>query len=210
MLMASIVASMMMGGFILTITGDVGDDDLTEASDDADVGNDLYADDAIGGVGGLEGWGDLLTDLMEDDSLYGGPEAVNANVLVPEGSAGTDTGSLDEDALLDADLASLLDDNITDEMETLFGGPWTTDGTEVLVYDFVPGEDELLLAYDVGSAVPEIDLFGDPAGNALVFADGHLAIKVMGADGMVLPDDVHLVAEEPDQNIASNGATAAV
>ena len=210
MLMASIVASMMMGGFILTITGDVGDDDLTEASDDADVGNDLYADDAIGGVGGLEGWGDLLTDLMEDDSLYGGPEAVNANVLVPEGSAGTDTSSLDADALLDADLASLLDDNITEEMETLFGGPWTTDGTEVLVYDFVPGEDELLLAYDAGSAVPEIDLFGDPAGNALVFADGHLAIKVMGADGMVLPDDVHLVAEEPDQNIDSNGATAAV
>ena len=185
----------------------MGDDDLTEASDDADVGNDLYADDAIGGVGGLEGWGDLLTDLMEDGSLYGGPEAVNANALVPEGP---DMGSLDEDALLDTDLASLLDDNITEEMETLFGGPWTTDGTEVLVYDFVPGEDELLLAYDAGSAVPEIDLFGDPAGNALVFADGHLAIKVMGADGMVLPDDVHLVAEEPEQNIASNGATAVV
>ena len=207
MLMASIVASMMMGGFILTITGDVGDDDLTEASDDADVGNDLYADDAISGVGGLEGWGDLLTDLMEDGSLYGGPEAVNANALVPEGP---DMGSLDEDALLDTDLASLLDDNITEEMETLFGGPLTTDGTEVLVYDFVPGEHELLLAYDAGSAVPAIDLFGDPAGNALVFADGHLAIKVMGADGMVLPDDVHLVAEEPDQNIASNVATAAV
>ena len=135
MLMASIVASMMMGGFVLTITGDVGDDDLTEASDDADVGNDLYADDAIGGVGGLEGWGDLLTDLMEDDSLYGGPEAVNSNALVPEGP---DMGSLDEDALLNSDLASLLDDNITEEMETLFGGPWTTDGTEVLVYDFVP------------------------------------------------------------------------
>ena len=200
MLMASIVASMMVGGIILTITGDVGDDDFMESSDGVDAGNDLYADDVTGGADGLEGWGDLLTDLMADDPLYDGSEAMNTKAFVSEGSAGTPIGSSDENAIFEYELASTFDDDSASEMETLFGGPWTTDGTEAVIYDFVPGEDELLLAYDAGSEVPEIDLFGDPAGNALVFADGHLAIKVMGADGMFLPDDVHLVEENFDKS----------
>ena len=54
MLMASIVASMMVGGFLLTVTGDADDDDVM-AADDTEAGNDLYADDRADAVGGLEG-----------------------------------------------------------------------------------------------------------------------------------------------------------
>lgn len=212
MLMASIVASMMVGGFLLTMTGELGDDDLTDASDDADAGNDLYADDNFSGARGLEGWGDLLTDLMEDDALSGGPEAVNAHAFAPEGTTDLAQGMdlTDENADFEQDLASSLNFEDPPEMVTLFGGPWTTDGTEVVIDDFVPGQDELLIGYDAGSDVPEIDLFGDPAGNALVFADGHLTVKVMGADGLVQADDVRLVAETPSQSLEATGDSATV
>ncbi len=215
MLMASIVASMMMGGFLLTVTGE-SDDDLAVDQDEGE-GHDLYADDGAEDVGGVDGWGDLLSDLMEDDALLGGPEAVNAAA----GSAAEVGHALPSEAeladLSDEDLLAALDEALeADEFEDDFADLdpdgvaaaelvepiWTEDGTEIVVDDFVPGEDELILSFDENGEAPQIDLFGDPSGNALVFADGHLAFKVMGGDGLVIPEDVKLVAEGDEMPLA--------
>ena len=187
MLMASIVASMMMGGFLLTVTGDT-DDDISVDESDADGGHDLYADDGMGEGSGTDGWGDLLSDLMEDDALVGGPEAINAGAestafVDAQDHAGDDAF---DDAGFEQDFAAGPD---------AYDGPWTEDGTEIVIDDFIPGEDELILGYNADDAAPQIDLFGDAAGNALVFADGHLTFKVLDGDGLVIPEDVTLVAE---------------
>lgn len=187
MLMASIVASMMMGGFLLTVTGDT-DDDISVDESDAEAGHDLYADDGMGEGSGTDGWGDLLSDLMEDDALVGGPEAIKAGAESTEfvetqdfaGDDGFDADGFEQDFAQDPDAED---------------GPWTEDGTEIVVDDFIPGEDELILGYNADDAAPKIDLFGDAAGDALVFADGHLTFKIVGGDGLVIPEDVTLVAE---------------
>lgn len=207
MLMASIVASMMMGGFLLTVTGD-SDDDLSVDHDEGD-GHDLYADDGAEDVGGVDGWGDLLSDLMQDDALVGGPEAVNAGA--PSYSE-ADFADLSDEELFAALDEALGADEFEDDFSDIdpdgvaaaeFVEPiWTEDGTEIIVEDFVPGEDELILSYDEASEAPQIDLFGDPSGNALVFADGHLAFKVMGGDGLVIPEDVKLVAEADEMPVS--------
>ena len=201
MLMASIVASMMMGGFLLTVSSDVEDETLAEP-DVEDADGDYYAEDQSGQSSNMDDWGDLLSDILDDEALALGPEAVNAApaAAVPqalgqqadEPDDGIDPDAFADDFDMDAFAAALGPDDAAFDDDF---GPLTEDGTEVVIDDFVPGEDRLILSYDADGDAPLIELFGDPAGNALVFADGHLAIKVLGADGKVLPEDIELVPE---------------
>lgn len=190
MLMASIVASMMVGGFLLTVSGDA-EDELSDATDTDSEDDDLYADASGEGGGGLE-YADILQEILNEEAqLAQAPEEYQA----AEAFLGySDADIAEADAAVEAflDYEDFEDTMSGEGMNGALTGTWTEDGTEAIVTDFVPGEDQIWLEYDANDPAPQIDLFGDPAGNALVFADGHLVIKVMGADGQVIPEDIQL------------------
>jgi len=174
MLMASILASMVVGGALMTFTGDGGEDiDMSDEDDLYDDDDDVLGAGMPGGVD-EEPYGDILNSFLDDDTLY---------------------GSEADEPFAAAEDDDYLPDEYTAEAGDSPETPLTEDGTETVIDNFEPGQDKIELVYDAEDGPPNVELFGDPSGDALVYVDGHLTIKVVGGDGAVIADDVVLTPD---------------
>ena len=58
--------------------------------------------------------------------------------------------------------------------------------------DFSPGEDLFVIEYDPSAGNPEVELFGDPSGNSLVYCNGECVLVMKGGDGILDHGDIEL------------------
>ena len=63
---------------------------------------------------------------------------------------------------------------------------------KVSAADFSPGEDLFVIEYDPSTGDPKIEMFGDPAGNSLVYCNGVCVLVMAGGDGILDLDDLEL------------------
>ena len=70
--------------------------------------------------------------------------------------------------------------------------PTGQDIMKVSVADFSPDEDLFVIEYDASAGEPEIELFGDPSGNSLVYCNGECVLVMTGGDGILELSNIEL------------------
>lgn len=178
--------------------------DLLRGSGGTDIlVDDNGADTLIGGPGD-----DIIvaTGVIDADALLDTVRLSFANQQVADFSESEVGVSLGPDSDVGADVVKGGAGNdliFVGDGDTVSGGPgfdsivlgeWAPLDSPVVVEDFDPNEDRLVYDYPVGDPEPELRI-EDDGEDANVYVNDRLAIRALGARGLLTLDDIYLTTD---------------